>query len=83
MSDLKTMHKTLHAAVKSRLDIVADHALRDRDSKAHLDALMAAAADLDALVAVLPGDTDPMLRHYLERQSYTKALAWLEEALQS
>jgi hypothetical protein len=45
---------------------------------AHLQSLKSAAAALDALVTTLPDDTDPMLRHYLERQSYTKALAWLE-----
>jgi hypothetical protein len=80
MSDHSTLHKTLHAAVKARLDIVADHAFRDRDAAAHLEALKSAAATLDGLVASLPPDTDPNLRHYLERQSYTKALAWLEEA---
>lgn len=80
MSDLSTLHKTLHAAVKARLDIVADHDFRDRDAAAHLEALKSAAATLDGLVAGLPPDTDPNLRHYLERQSYTKALAWLEEA---
>jgi len=80
MSDFATLHKSLHGAVKARLDIVADHAFRDRDAAGHLDALKAAAARLDALVASLPPDTNPELRHYLERQSYTKALAWLEEA---
>jgi hypothetical protein len=80
MSDHATLHKTLHAAVKARLDIVADHAFRDRDSAAHLEALKSAAATLDGLVTSLPPDTDPNLRHYLERQSYMKALAWLEEA---
>jgi hypothetical protein len=80
MSDIASLHKSLHTAVKARLDIVADHAFRDRDAAAHLEALKAAAARLDALVSSLPANTDPTLRHYLERQSYTKALAWLEEA---
>lgn len=80
MSDIASLHKSLHTAVKARLDIVADHAFRDRDAAGHLEALKAAAARLDALVSSLPANTDPTLRHYLERQSYTKALAWLEEA---
>lgn len=71
----------LHAAVKRRLDIVADHAWRDRDSAGHLEALKAAAADLERLVRELPDDCDGELRHYLERQSYTKALAWLSARL--
>lgn len=81
MSDSISLHASLHAAVKARLDIVADHAFRDRDTAAHLEALMSAAAHLDRLIQSLPTDTDPTLRHYLERQSYTKALAWLEDQL--
>ncbi|MEI8283864.1 MAG: hypothetical protein WCG52_02630 [bacterium] len=75
-----SLYQNLKVAVQTRLDIVADHAFRDRDSAAHLEALKSAAANLDALVANLPSDTDPTLRHYLERQSYTKALAWLQDA---
>jgi len=68
----------LHSAVRKRLEVVADHELRDSDPKAHLDALMSAAATLESLVRDLPPDCDPTLRHYLERQSYMKALAWLD-----
>jgi hypothetical protein len=81
MSDLFVMHKTLLEAVNSRLDVVADHAWRDRDPVAHLEGLKAAAGRLDGLVRNLPADADPMLRHYLERQSFTKARDWLEQAL--
>jgi hypothetical protein len=76
-----SLYQNLRVAVQTRLDIVADHAFRDRDSAAHLEALKSAAANLDALLANLPSDTDPTLRHYLERQSYTKALAWLHDAV--
>lgn len=76
-----SLYQNLKVAVQTRLDIVADHAFRDRDSAAHLEALKSAAANLDALVANLPSETDPTLRHYLERQSYTKALAWLQDAV--
>lgn len=74
------LYQNLKAAVQSRLDVVADHAFRDRDAAAHLEALKSAAAQLDLLVASLPSNTDPTLRHYLERQSYTKALAWLQDS---
>ena len=73
------MFSELREAVRARLDVVADHALRDSDPAAHLEKLKQAAVRLDSLVAGLPSDCDSMLRHYLERQSYTKALAWLEE----
>jgi predicted component of type VI protein secretion system len=73
--------KALRDAVAARLAVVADHDLRASDPAAHLEKLRQAAARLDALVAGLPGDCDPMLRHYLERQSYVKAVAWLDERL--
>lgn len=76
-----SLHKNLKEAVQARLDVVADHALRDRDATAHLKALQSAASHLDSLVGQLPSDTDPTLRHYLERQSYTKALAWLKDSV--
>lgn len=75
------LHQKLLTAVKGRLDLVADHAFRDRDPAAHLAALKSAAAILDAEVSALPTNVDPTLRHYLERQSYTKALDWLQEAV--
>ena len=68
----------LHDALRERLRIVADHDLRDRDPQAHLDQLKLAASRLDAAIAQLPAQCDPELRHFLQRQSYVKALAWLE-----
>jgi hypothetical protein len=75
------LHQKLLSVVKGRLDLVADHAFRDRDPASHLAALKSAAAILDAEVSALPANVDPTLRHYLERQSYTKALHWLQEAV--
>ena len=72
------LYPVLRDALKRRLDVVANVALRTSDPAAHLESLKDAAAALDACVALLPADADPMIRHYLERQSYLKALAWLE-----
>lgn len=74
-------YQELYDAVKARLDVVADHELRTRDSAAHLEKLKSAAFELDDLIGKLPRDTDPQLRHYLERQSFVKALGWLAERL--
>ena len=71
----------LREAVAARLEVVADHPLRTSDPAGHLDKLREAATRLDTLIARLPGDCDPILRHYLERQSYVKALAWLDDRL--
>jgi hypothetical protein len=78
---MSELHQKLLTAVKGRLDLVADHDFRDRDPAAHLAALKDAAARLDAEVSTLPANVDPILRHYLERQSYTKALDWLQAAV--
>lgn len=50
-----------------------------------LAAIEAGSADLvdcihtvDGLSTGMPSETPPMLRHYLERRSYTKALDFLE-----
>jgi hypothetical protein len=69
----------LYAAVTERLAVVADRDLRERDPAGHLEKLKAAAFRLDGLVANLPANTDPQLRHFLERQSFVKAQDWLAE----
>jgi hypothetical protein len=71
-------HPALESALRKRLSIVADHALRDRDPAAHLEALKSAHREFEARRALLPSDTDARLLHFLERQSYEKALAFLE-----
>jgi hypothetical protein len=71
----------LRDAIANRLAVVADHELRAADPAAHLEKLKQAASRVDALATNLPKDCDPMLRHYVERQSYVKALTWLDERL--
>jgi hypothetical protein len=68
----------LRDALRRRLDVVADRALYQRDAAAHLAQLREASAELERLGRSLPDDADPVLRHYLERQSYVKALDWLD-----
>lgn len=67
----------LRDAVQRRLEVVADRAFYERDPAAHLAELQTASAALDLLARQMPADADPTLRHYLERQSYVKALDWL------
>ena len=70
----------LREALQERLDVIADQELRARDPRAHLERLKAAASRLDAAIARVRPNCDPQLRHFLDRQSYLKALAWLEHA---
>ena len=74
MTDLEA----LRDALRVRMDVVANRALYERDPAAHLGELMAASITVNGLAADLPADVDPMLRHYLDRQSYVKALHWLD-----
>jgi hypothetical protein len=69
----------LAGGLRSRLAVIADHAHRDRDAAGHLQRLIDVSERIDAMVAALPSDElDPQFRHYLERRSYDKALAWIE-----
>lgn len=68
--------------LKRRLEIVADRDWYQRDPAGHLAGLQKAAAALEERIARLPSDVDPMLRHYLDRQSYLKACEWLQNALE-
>jgi hypothetical protein len=71
----------LAAAFRERLAVIADHAFRDRDQAGHLGRLAEVSGRIDALVAALPAEElDPVFRHYLERRSHDKALAWIEAA---
>ena len=70
----------LTAALRERLTVIADHAHRDRDQPGHLQRLIDVSARIEDLAAALPSDElDPQFSHYLERRSYDKALAWIEE----
>lgn len=69
----------LQKLIQERLDVVADREHYTRDPDGHLDRLKSVSAALDALVSELPPEVDPQLRHYLERQSYLKALDWLSQ----
>ncbi|MDD5198622.1 MAG: hypothetical protein PHC88_02365 [Terrimicrobiaceae bacterium] len=74
---MKTSFEELRDALERRLAIVADRQFYERDPKAHLAQLIEASEAVDRLAGELPADADPRLRHYLERQSYVKALDWL------
>ncbi len=71
----------LAEALRERLTVIADHAHRDRDQAGHLQRLIDVSGRIDALIAALPAsELDPQFRHYLEKRSYDKALAWIEGA---
>jgi hypothetical protein len=69
----------LAEAFRERLSVIADHAHRKSDSAGHLQRLITVSEKIDAIVETLPSrELDPQFRHYLDRKSYDKALAWIE-----
>ena len=76
MPDQKT---ALADALRERLSLIADRAFYQRDPAAHLEALQSVSNRIAALQVRLPEPVDPQLRHFLERCSYDKALAFLED----
>lgn len=69
----------LAAALRRRLEVIGDHALRSQDPDRHLRALQEAGERIAAAAdAARQAGIPPRLSHFLERGSYEKALAWLE-----
>jgi hypothetical protein len=68
------MHAELQQLLKQRLDVIADHAFRDRDPVAHLAALKDVSEKLASYSLEHQAEFDAKLRHYLANSSYQKAL---------
>lgn len=67
--------RTLTALLERRLEIIADHAWRDRDPAAHLEALKEISERIAAWSAENHGKLDGRLKHFLASSSFEKALA--------
>jgi hypothetical protein len=70
-------YSDLAQALRDRLQVIGDKTLQDNPS-AHLEKLREASERIDALKAKLPANADPMLVHYLDRMSLSKALEFIE-----
>ncbi len=67
----------LAGALRERLAVIGDEQSR-RDLKTHTARLQKVSEQIEALERQLPSRIDPQLRHFLQRRSYTKALALME-----
>jgi hypothetical protein len=67
----------LVAALRERLAIIGDEESR-RDRDRHTERLRDVSERILSLEQRLPSKVDPELRHFLKRQSYSKALELLE-----
>ncbi len=69
----------LATLLRRRLEVIADHALRDRDPAEQLRQLQEVSETLAAEHTRLKNTLPARLNHFLAQSSYSKALAWIEE----
>jgi hypothetical protein len=72
----------LAQALRDRLAIIADESSR-KETEKHIARLRSVTEKIARLEANLPRPVDPRLSHYLQRQSYDKALEFLEAQIGS
>lgn len=77
-ANTRTQLSELAQLLQRRLEIIADHAWRDRDQPGHLDALKKVSVEIDTAKKQVPRHLDGELNHYLERCSFDKALARIQ-----
>jgi hypothetical protein len=71
-------YSELASVLQERLEVISDQDLRTKDPEAQLPRLHLASERIDRLKQGLPADADPMLKHFLERMSLTKALELIQ-----
>ena len=69
---------TLAEALQERLDVISDGQLREQNPTAQLARLRQASERIEQLKKNLPLNADPMLKHYLDRTSLSKALEFVQ-----
>lgn len=72
--------ESLRTLLQRRLDLIADHAFRDRDAAAHLEALKQVSEELGAEHVRLRAQLPPRLSHFLTQASFSKALEYLDSS---
>lgn len=70
----------LRQLLQRRINLIADHAFRDRDPTAHLEALKTVSEEISAEHARLRPQLPPRLNHFLTQASFSKALEYLDSS---
>jgi hypothetical protein len=68
----------LRELLERRLAVISDQDLRERDPALQMEQLRSVSEGITALYEEGKAELPPRLKHYLERASYQKALAWLK-----
>jgi hypothetical protein len=74
------MKDELRSLLERRLEVIADHAWRDRDPEGHLHALRDASEALTSWTREHRTEVDAQMRHFLANASFQKALAYLDQS---
>jgi hypothetical protein len=80
MPQMKSKFSNLERLLRDRLNVIADHGLRDRDPAAHLEKLREVSLALDQEYEGLRSGLPARLNHFMQSRSYQKALAFIEDA---
>jgi hypothetical protein len=75
---VKPEFATLRDLLRRRLEVIADHAFRDRDPAGHLETLREVSEALTVEHARLRSVLPARLNHFLTQSSLSKALEYLE-----
>jgi len=70
--------ESLANLLRRRLEVIADHAWRDSDPDAHLEALKSVSLEIGSVHESFGGELPGRLEHFLTKCSFDKALAYLE-----
>lgn len=71
----------LRLLLQHRLDVIADHAFRDRDPGSHLDALQRVSESIAIWHQQNRKHVDGNLDHFLSGASFSKALEYLDSGV--
>ena len=78
MTSATDCYHALATALRERITVIGDRDAYARDPAAHLARLQEVSERIVSLQTQLPPPIDPQLAHFLERCSYDKALAFIE-----
>ncbi|MDF1754079.1 MAG: hypothetical protein P1U89_14950 [Verrucomicrobiales bacterium] len=74
---MKSELSKLADLLEKRLEVIADHEMRENDPERQLKLLQEVSEDIQAIQEALKGRIRPRLNHFLENCSYDKALDWI------
>ena len=79
-TELTAISQSFAVLLRSRLQIISDRDLYQRDPAAHLAQLQNVSSEITALHATTRGTLPARLNHFLDQSSFQKALEFIDAA---